>query len=346
MEEFVDKLYFHHPEESTGVGETIPANNEPLRSWAKFFVSVGLKLAEQDNPNGTRESLVISVPSRNLAASLITFGLIKGISGHFDEAYLDEHHKRLSKLPIGTSLSFRVGNDYKPAEFVRFDPKTDAIIVKTTHGSTKSGAIERHFYKPSCDKLQLSDTEVQLPIGTEKKGKRIVTHPNFLKAVLEKTNSDIYISNLQPQTVILGRKNLLIEEMTNEHFSFGSENVTGCLDDLIRLRSGGFRSLNFGAFIIPRDGDGSKRFSKFPALQRANYVIFDGPKSFLYWRRDWLEHNWIVLLSRTETSFQEAVIDINGQVSRNERSGLMDEIAGLGIPGGIELISFSRKLWN
>jgi hypothetical protein len=134
--------------------------------------------------------------------------------------------------------------------------------------------------------------------------------------------------------------------MTKKHFSFGSENVTGCLDDLIRLRSGSLRGLNFGAFIIPRDGDGSKRFSKSPVLQRANYVIYDGSKSYLHWRRDWLEHNWIVLLSRTETSFQEAVIDINGQVSRNERSGLMDEIAGLGIPGGIELISFSRKLWN
>ena len=72
------------------------------------------------------------------------------------------------------------------------------------------------------------------------------------------------------------------------------------------------------------------------------YIIFDSPKSFLVWRRYWSESNWIVLLSRTETSYKEAVIEVNINVARNVRSRMMDEIAQLGIPPGIELISFSR----
>ena len=131
-------------------------------------------------------------------------------------------------------------------------------------------------------------------------------------------------------------------DIPKEYFSYGPEKIIGCLDDLIRIRSGTFRGSNFGAFIIPQDGAGSDRFSKVPYLQNAPYVIFDSPKSFLDWRRYWLESNWIVLLSRSENSYKEAVIEVNINVARNVRSRMMDEIAQLGIPPGIELISFSR----
>ena len=139
-------------------------------------------------------------------------------------------------------------------------------------------------------------------------------------------------------------KNLLIEETTKEYFSYGPEKIIGCLDDLIRIRSGTFRGSNFGAFIIPQDGAGSDRFSKVPYLQNAPYVIFDSPKSFLDWRRYWLEYNWIVLLSRSENSYKEAVIEVNGDVGMNGRSRTMDEIVQLGVPPGIELISYSRTI--
>jgi hypothetical protein len=134
--------------------------------------------------------------------------------------------------------------------------------------------------------------------------------------------------------------------MIKEDFSFGREYVTGSLDDLIKLRSVKLKGSNYGAFIIPRDGDGSDRFSQSPDLRGTPFVIFDSPKSFLYWRRSWSESNWIVLLSRTESTYQDAVINVNEQVARNEQSRLMDEIERLEIPPGIELICFSRKRWN
>ena len=348
MEGFEEKLHFYFPEEPAKEEEEedLPERHEPLPEWATFFLRIGLKLAEKRADNNDLESLVLSVPCRDLAASLITFGLIKGRSTVLNETDNDEHFRMLRNLPLGTALYFIEKNIKKPAMHVGYDQKTDAIQVRTTIGTAKTGSITRHFYKEGCDKLQLSGQEVPLPIGTERKGGRLVAHRGFLEAVLEKTDINAFTSDLEPEAVILGSKNLLLEEMTKEQFSFAGKNITGSLDDLIRFRSGSFRGSNFGAFIAPRDGEGSKRLARLVDLKSAPFVIFDSPKSFLYWRRSWQDSNWIIILNRTETAYQEAVISINEQVARNEQSRLMDEIARLGIPSGIELISFSRKRWN
>lgn len=333
----LDKLNFYFPGEMTEEGE-IPDRHEPLSKWSKFFLCVGLYLAEKKESNGPLDSLVISTPCRDFASSLITFGFIKGVSNYFENIELDEHYRKLTELQKGTPLLFKDGNKNKPGSFESFDAKTGAIKIKTV----ASGTMYRSFYKTSCGTIQISNERFALPYSSEGKGQRVVKHSAFLAAILGKNDCDNYLSNLETQVVILGSKNLLIEEMTKENFSYGPKKIIGCLDDLIRIRSGKIKGSNFGAFIIPQDGAGSERFSKFPYLQKAPYAIFDSSKSFLAWRRYWLESNWIVLLSRFESSYKEAVIEVNGNVARNVRSKTMDEIAQLGIPSGIELISFSR----
>ena len=134
--EFLEKLYFYYPEKIivdpiSMKDKTVPKRNEPLPDWAKFFVRVGLVLAKLYKPTSKKESLVISAPCRDFAASLINFGIIKGYSDSLGNSGLETHYKNLTLLTAGASLHWRKGNRLKPAKYITTDQNTGAIIVKT-----------------------------------------------------------------------------------------------------------------------------------------------------------------------------------------------------------------------
>ncbi len=70
-------------------------------------------------------------------------------------------------------------------------------------------------------------------------------------------------------------------------------------------------------------------------------TIFDGAVSFLKWRDYWRKSNWIVLLDKTESRFQEAV-DLLNQEYIEKRIGESLNENMFSLPEGIEIIAFNE----
>ena len=347
MEGFEEKLQFYFPEQPSdeATAEYLPERQEPLPEWATFFLRIGLKLAEKRVDNNGLESLVLSVPCRDLAASLICFGIIKGSADTLEITGLEEKYYTITQLEVGSSLIYKTENRARPAKYCGIEPSTGRIIIQVQANSRNSKLptfTKEYLRKNQCDRLTLSEEEVTLPSSPSSRGRRIATNPLFLEAVLENKSRDIYVSNLKPQVVILGSLTQLNEEMKKQKFSVGNIKVTGCLDDLIMMRTRSISESSFGAYIASSDGDRSHKLSQSRNLLGVPHVIFDSSKSFLRWRRAWLRSNWIVVLSSQETSYKDAVVSVNEHVSNAGNSGLMEELVQCGIPSGVEMISFKR----
>ncbi len=305
--------------------------------WSASYISLGSALAAQKNPFN-RLIVGLAVPVRAYAAALIALGIVTGlVKIPLDSIKESEYLNYLKTIESGSSIIYLVGGNWYPGEFVSINEKEDGVSV---HVIWKKG-------KQQCNcGIPLKDARKRIRIvGSTKNdshekiiGRRIIPNKEFLDLILEGEHANEFVLSSRLECIIIGCINTLRQEIKGLRISFGAKHIEGTIQDVLRVKKFLSEGSAYRSNIIPTDRDQSS-YSSVPDMPYM--TIFDGAVSFLKWRDYWRKSNWIVLLDKTESRFQEAVDLLNQEyIEKRIGEGLNENMFSL--PEGIEIIAFNE----
>ena len=311
-----------------------------MPSWAMSLISLGSAIAAPQDPS-YRFVVGLAVPIRAYAAALIATGLVIGRAKiPFDGIDETEYLDYLKTIEPGRPLIYRSGEDCYHGEFIGIEQREE-------EGPSINLIWKRGKQRCKCG-LPLKEARKRLQIvGGSKKDSpekavgehRIVHNKEFLKTMLGANNSYEFAMRSRLECIIIGCVNILRHEIKETEISFGPRHIEGTFQDILRARKFLSEGSAYRSNVMPAD----REQASLMANQETPYmVIFDGSISFLKWRDYWRRSNWLVLLDKTESCFQEAADQLNNEYVENRVSDTSIENA-LELPQGIDVLSFQEE---
>lgn len=316
-----------------------------LPGWGRFFVRMGGLIAEEDRDR--RLIIGVSVPTRAYSAALTALGVIIARSTMQVDRYdPEDHFKKLCSLSIGTPLLYLRENKklkgiFKGSEIISGQSFIKIQIEKDLVDGAKAGGGTIFVQTHDAHKVSLLKVE-EIKLPKKQKGYLIVPHEKFLRTILGENNVYDFALNTRLECAVIGRIGQFRNEVKQTSFSIrppGSSPATGTLQDFLRVR----QFLNIGAHyrseVLKAIG---KNAPKATDGLKAHTVIFDGTAGFIRWRDHFQESNWVVILDRTESYFQEAVNFLNLGFHKNK---IAEELVKCmpSVPAGIEFVAYTEK---
>lgn len=303
-----------------------------LPTWTKFYIELGEYISCLVSDD-TCWIVALAVPTRTFCASLISFGFISSRASLIISKNHTAHAEYLKSLPNGTPVVLRSqsGKDLKGIlkGFFAGDQPYFGVQYEKNNSSTKFISVEE------SKRIEvLNDECYKLP--RTQKGRSASDSSHFCEAILgaECSHSFISISNLE--SVIIGPKNLLKKEISEQIFA--TQNYqTGTLQEIIRAKEFQNNTMAYRSRII------SDRIRATPVHSRISdppLTLFDGSQSFLKWRSFWKRSNWVVVLEKPEYQFYPATEQIKREYALNSTNNTPTEFTTSEIPPGIEMTVF------
>lgn len=309
-----------------------------IPSWGEFFVEFGKKLA-QVNQEGERLIVGIAVPTRAYAAALISLGVVLERSNS-SKITLQEHFKSLCELPEGTPITFQEESKIYKGHFLRYEKNhgQDGIWI----------ALERRSMRwiPFKWAINIEKLSVENPVELNKiallpdkqSGKRIKFAYDFVTGLIGQKNLQTFFKKTRFDCAILGRANILREELIHTPFSILSEEKfnRGTLQDILRVRKFMGQEEHYHTNVFRMD-------SSKPPRRPTNdpYItIFDGAIGFLKWRDLWKNSHCVAIFDRTEPSFDNAITTFNQEYIKNRIDTSSIEINSL--PPNCEIMAYKE----
>jgi hypothetical protein len=279
-----------------------------MPSWATSFISLGAATAA---PRETHFRFIagLAVPIRAYAAALIATGFVSERAKiPFDSIDETEYLDYLKTIEPGRPVIYRAGEDCYPGEFIGLEQMGEGHSINLIWKKGKQRCECGLSLKEARRKLQIvgfpNNDYSKKMIGEH----RIIHNKEFLRTILGSNNSYEFAMRSRLECVIIGCVNILRHEIKDTEISFGSRRVEGTFQDVLRVRKFLSEGSAYRSNVMPSDREQSSLTSN----QDVPYiVIFDGAMSFLKWRDYWRRSNWLVLLDKTESCFQEAVDQLN-----------------------------------
>lgn len=321
-----DRLYYHDKHGWTEVP-----------SWVYFFLELG-STAAVSTEQGRRLVIGVALPSRLYAAATVACAIV-GARSALPEGYISTtvQFERVCALPVGTHLCVLNGNrelrgiftgrrevNGIPYAAVKFESKSEILVP--VDGSWRLRVLD----------------EVPVRIPKKQSGRLVLPLSPFARHFTGNSDAKIYAAPSQVECAIVGRLNALRREAVETEFAVskdGHKFDKGTLQDVLRLRefvgaTGFYRST---LFRLSRHSPPS-----IPEGQGLPFVVFDGAAGFCRWRDRMGAANWIVMLDRTETAFQDAVSILNQAYMKSDED---DRVNGLpNPPSGVEIMSFYERI--
>lgn len=312
-----------------------------LPSWGKFFIEFGQKIAQavQENQNSERLVIGLAVPTRAYAAALIGFGLILERSNNSKVA-LQEHFKDLCQLPKGALISFHEGAKIYRGQFIGYEKKDgqDGIWIALEKKSMQWVPLRRTI---NIEKVALEDPAELNKLSAlpnRQSGKRIRFAYDFVTSLIGSENLQNFFKKTRFDCAILGRTQILRNELNNTSFSVFTEGKfsQGVLQDILRVRKFMGQTEPYHTNIFRMDS------SKPPRRPSSNpcVAIFDGAIGFLKWRDFWKNSHCIAIFDRTEPSFDNAISMFNQEYIKNHINANSIELSNL--PPNCELMVYKE----
>ena len=309
-----------------------------IPSWAEFYVELGKKIAQESLEN---ERLVvgIAVPTRAYAAALISLGIVLERSSN-SKITLQEHFKSLCELPEGTPVTFQEESKIYKGHFLRYEKKhgEDGIWIALERRSMRWVPLKRTI---NIERLSIENPLELNKIASlpdKQSGKRIKFAYDFVTSLIGQKNLQTFFKKTRFDCAILGRTNILREELINTPFSILSEQkfTRGTLQDILRVRKFMGQEEHYHTNVFRMDS------SKPPRRPTNNpYItIFDGAIGFLKWRDFWRSSHCVAIFDRTEPSFDNAISTFNQEYIKNHTNSSTIEVSSL--PPNCELMVYKE----
>lgn len=309
-----------------------------LPEWAKFFLEVGVSLAHFQNER-TRYVAALALPTRSFATPFICSGLsCANIFLHPD--INQQHIEFLLSLPEGISVKYLDNGKLKKAitkGVVRNKDKTYiGLLVEGDSNTIKYVSVE------NAHKIDISGRDyAKLPM--HQKG-RAIRPPSELLQELLIDKTDEYIFQTRIDGIVVGSMSSLqhdseLQLAFNQKGSKDPEHL-GYLSDLFRVI--GLNPPSTGHRFMLQSATKTEMAVPVEGLAHHASIIFDGALGFLKWKDAFPRQNWIIVLDRTESGFENAVGRVNEEYIY--RSDLETKLPLPNIPSGIEMMFFSRDI--
>jgi hypothetical protein len=141
------------------------------------------------------------------------------------------------------------------------------------------------------------------------------------------------------ECVLVGNKKALCYELEQTSFAVQMEGKLfsqGRLQDILRVRELLGDGEGYRASLM---SDRIKQIS-LPKSHRPFITLFDGAAGFLRWRDYWRDSNWLVVLDRTESGFDEAVAALNKEYRSNYIDGVLPDVSYL--PTQVDVLAYEE----
>lgn len=309
----------------------------PLPQWARFFIELGSALSCYEKGD-TRFVVVLSLPIRSFASSLISAGII--ISRIDLLSQTDKRHiEIIASLKRGTPVSFRKPNKQMKGIFMGTVTRGGRSYFEIIAGNTS------HYYPfESANKIEILDKDRFL-LPKNQTSKTLNPPSPLLKKILSKDLLFKFSMESKVECVILGQIKRLQHELCNTQLGFQNledgQIASGTLQDLVRVRDARFQPANMShrSIVCPPN----RRLSNQELNKFLNYVtVFDSHNGYLKWRHFYRKSNWIVILDRTEGNFENTIQVINDEYIKF-REDSMFRVSIPKPPAGIELMMYEVK---
>jgi hypothetical protein len=265
-----------------------------------FIAEVGRRLTNEALL-GNRTIVALALPERAFAAAFAGLG---GCLGVCSLTRVDEHLLTLRNSPLGTEVQIRsAGTKHPVGVFAGIVSLCDKEMVKIDTSSSGS-----HFI-PVDQCLRVIITSAKVSSAKKRRRSCSDSLTPFAKTLVAPLTSEEYLGQGQSEIVIIGELGPLKYQLTEVKFATESacKGITGTLGEVIRPRELlGSGQISRSSILSTTNGRSDLTTGSVPKI-----VIFDGALSFFRWHSFWLHSHWIVVLSRTDSVFQEAVNTVN-----------------------------------
>lgn len=310
-----------------------------MPDWAKFYLSLG-RYSSIEPTGQLRKVVILSVPTRHFCSSMISAGAIYQVAKEFipDATSKEIYFKKLINLPDGTSIRRRnptTKNIIKGVSVSSENPDNETDFRFRTHkGNQKVGPVISLLNMEQCwAEIEIdSSNEHKLPVGH--KSKIVDDGAKFRSHLFDNKNADKFFSgDNEAVCLLIGVVNTLEEEISQDNLIISEVGVKGSIHDIIRAdklnKDSGYKTklLSDRNMLKPL-------IEKIPRL-----VIFDGARSFLKWNSLFTKSNVVVILDRSESTYEDGVLLANDNFeNRKEDLNLPDSLIEE-IPIGVEVMS-------
>lgn len=308
----------------------------PIPDWARQFIEIGFQISREAPLLTNKLTVCIVVPTRTYAAALIAAGIVRG--AYSAKPRTSDHFARLLELPAYTPL-YRV--DRKSGLFYRALVSHAEIVrgerglwIAVQEGKRGNGRVHALIRENQANDIFVSDKMHQLVQNP--KGEPIRGNIAFLRGLYDEVEAYGLVLTSDRQLVVVSNKTRLQGELSLPTLTWRGRRSEGTFLDLIRPRglagwTETFRSIVISAMYDPHEL--SEDDLEVP------FVVFDGAISYLRGNATWRQSHSIVILDRTEPSFESAVEDIRHRfIYRVDSSGLEQLVA----PHGTDLVMFEE----
>jgi hypothetical protein len=315
-------------------------DGKPLPQWCRFLVETGATVSYNAEP---RKRIVasFSLPTRAFAAVFLSLGAILARLSSALEAVADAAHiQSLCALAKGTPVTLCHGDRRMKGLFLGCQEDNGQLRARVQLESTKSGGLERWIPQAEWARIQVtSKTTVKLP---DHQTGRLSERGEILDAMLGASEALKYTLGSQLECVLVGRANMLQNEIDHAPFSFRASDSCcnpGSLQEILRVRRFLGEGFGFRSDVIPVDGTTSatSQTGMVPGL-----AVLDGSRSYLKWRHLWPDTHTIVVLDRTEIAFDEAVQMLNQDFAQKRVGDEWSAQKLPPIPAGIEVMIYEE----
>ncbi|MBS3968348.1 MAG: hypothetical protein KGZ60_13905 [Truepera sp.] len=276
-----------------------------IPQWCNGFVALGQTIARR-NSDDTRLVVGLAVPTRAYGAAFAAAGYVLA-RAELPVEQLDctDHFLRLCNLPPQTPVIYRENDRLLKGTIEGYEQHYGSayIVVRVNreHAKRKVPAF-------LATNIQISGKRfAKLP--KHQTGRVVLDDIPLLRAC--KVNLAIRDFCLYPRldATIIGNKKALLDELNTPLAArtVDDEFCRGTLQDILRLKERVTDGLGYRTSLRSEQGGNVKP----DANETPRLVIFDGAAGFLKWRTMWRESDWIVMLDKTETRFEEAVVTLN-----------------------------------
>jgi hypothetical protein len=298
----------------------------PLPSWCEFFMRLG-EMGASWQRSDAKLRIAVVVPTRAFAAAFVAVGaVIATCVEPIDRSDRKQYLDWLCANKIGSRARLRVGDSWRAAELINCTEELGQLRL-CCKVLRRKGHDYSKLSGPSLDRLAgISETLSLLDVPS-----RSAFLTGWSRSRLSETAAEFSLRAEYPPLIIGSRRKLIRESNTSFLVSIdGAISDTGNLQDILAIENSNSRDPVRCRVLAP-----SSEVSE--NLQDSRFVIFDGSDGFIEHRRSFSKANYLVVLDRSDSRFNEGLMEFQSDYALSASDDL-SSIKGLPTPPpGVEL---------
>jgi hypothetical protein len=303
-----------------------------LPAWCKSYIELGIELARYPRTE-TRFKVALALPTNAFAATFVALGIV--LESANQPVVSKVYSEYIRSLPVGTPVIYQsLGRKFRGIieGFFERDGKTHLTI---SLGRRQGLQLSLPEHAP---RITVADREFKL--RNYQQGGKSPSIPALLGATVH--DPAAFITQTQLHCLIVALISDFRSEVENTviGIDLNGRIVWGPVQDILRVEQ--FLGTNQAYRCQVIASSESPEQSVSSELENPSITVFAGANSYLKHYSKWANAHQIVLLDRTERTFQDAVDNLNENYGR--RVDASSARLQFDPPSGVDVMVFEESI--